>query len=66
MTPSRTRRGALLAVLLALAAGLSACGRANEETGNPGQEPQTPGVEQGENPAVEQETNAEEDAPQEP
>ena len=57
----RIPRTALVAVVLALGAGLGACGRENEEAGNPGQEPQTPGVTEGTNPAVQEER--EEDSP---
>jgi len=49
--PSR-RRAAVLAAALALGAGAGACGdREQRQTGNPGQEPQSPGVRTGTNPA---------------
>jgi hypothetical protein len=48
----RSPRTSALAVVLALGAGLGACSdRENEETSNPGQKPQAPGVTQGTNPA---------------
>jgi hypothetical protein len=47
----RLRRIAIVATVLGLAAPISACGSRENERGNPGQGPQSPGVATGTNPA---------------
>lgn len=52
MRPVHGRRTVVLASVLALGAGLGACGgREQPDSGNPGGLPQSPGVETGTNPA---------------